>query len=197
MKLSFKKIPHLQIEKVQIFIVLPDAKTLQQRVDTTKIAATDYSTKTGAKVVSVFLLPFKQVVGTGYNFAAVKYWSDGCGNSGTQCDGKQWNIRATDQQLTDLETKIAYEYYSNSHKFIDSYGLPDEEKLQAYIAKKLKIKVKDANLTMLFLDEIEYFFTAPLYCTKMQDLKRINNSSSPFARACFIGFATLHKFTYF
>lgn len=142
MKLSFKNIPHLQIEKVQIFIVSPDAKTLQQRVDTTKIAATD-------------------------------------------------------QQLTDLETKIAYEYYSNSHKFIDSYGLPDEEKLQAYIAKKLKIKVKDANLTMLFLDEIEYFFTAPLYCTKMQDLKRINNSSSPFARACFIGFATLHKFTYF
>ena len=142
-------------KRVQIFIVSPDAKTLQQRVDTTKIAATDYSDKTGAKVVSVFLVPFKQAVGTGYNLAAVNYWSDGCGNSGTQCDGKQWNVRATDQQLTDLETKIAYEYYSNSDKFIDSYGLPDEEKLQAYIAKKLKIKVKDANLTMLFLDTVE------------------------------------------
>lgn len=142
-------------KRAQIFIVSPDAKTLQQRVDTTKIAATDYSIKTGAKVVSVFLVPFEQAVGTGYNFSTVHYWSDGCGNSGTQCDGKQWNVRATDQQLTDLQTKVAYEYYSNSDKFLDEYGLTDEEKLKSYIAKKLKIKVKDANLPMLFLESIE------------------------------------------
>ncbi|WP_392565154.1 DUF4875 domain-containing protein [Utexia brackfieldae] len=141
--------------RAQIFIVSPDAQTLEQRVDTAKIAATDYSLKTNAKVVSVFLVPFKQAAGTGYNYAIANYWSDGCGNSGTQCNNKQWEVNATDQQLTDLELKIAYEYYANLNKFLDKYGLPDEQKLTSYVAKKLKIKTKDANPTMLFLESIE------------------------------------------
>ncbi|WP_279084552.1 hypothetical protein [Gilliamella apis] len=40
--------------RAQIFIVSPEAKSLQARIDTAKIAATDYSSQKGAKVVSVF-----------------------------------------------------------------------------------------------------------------------------------------------
>ena len=147
--------------RAQIFIVAPETKTLQQRIDTAKIAATDYSSKTGAKVVTVFLMPFPEAKGTGYYLAQASYWSDGCGNSGTQCDDKIWQINSTDQQLSDEQLKVAKEYYanadfySNSKKFLDNDGLPDEKKIISHITKKLKIKAKNVDFPSLFLEPVE------------------------------------------
>ncbi|MCX8578833.1 toll/interleukin-1 receptor domain-containing protein [Gilliamella sp. B2717] len=147
--------------RAQIFIVSPETKNLQQRVDTAKIAATDYSSKTGAKVVSVFLMPFPEAKGTGFYFARVNYYSDGCGNSGTQCNNKIWEVMSTDQQLSDKQLKIAKEYYSNadfyssSKQFLDKDGLPDEKKIINHIAKKLKINAKNIDFPSLFLESVE------------------------------------------
>lgn len=147
--------------RAQIFVVSPETKSLQQRVDTAKIAATDYSSKTGAKVVSVFLMPFPEAKGTGFYFARVNYYSDGCGNSGTQCDDKIWEIKSTDQQLSDEQLKVAREYYANidfyssSKKFLDKDGLPDEKKIINNIVQKLKIKSKNIDFPSLFLEPVE------------------------------------------
>lgn len=147
--------------RAQICIVSPEAKSLQQRVDTAKIAAMDYSSKTGAKVVSIFLMPFPEAIDSGFYFASAHYYSDGCGNSGTQCDDKIWKIRSTDQQLSDEQLKIAKEYYanvdfySNSKKFLDKDGLPDEKKIINHIAQKLKIKAKNIDFPSLFLEPVE------------------------------------------
>jgi hypothetical protein len=148
-------------KRVQIFIVSPEAKTLQERIDTAKLAATEYSSKTGAKVVTVFLMPFSEAKGSGYYLAQASYWSDGCGNSGTQCDDKIWQINSTDQQLSDEQLKVAKEYYanadfySNSKKFLDKDGLPDEKKIISHITKKLKIKAKNVDFPSLFLEPVE------------------------------------------
>lgn len=147
--------------RAQIFVVAPDAANLQQRVDTAKLAATDFSSKTGAKVVSVFLMPFSEAKGTGFYFARANYYSDGCGNSGTQCDDKIWEIKSTDQQLSDEQLKIAKKYYSNadfyssSKKFLDKDGLPDEKKIINHIAKKLKINAKNIEFPSLFLEPVK------------------------------------------
>ena len=147
--------------RAQIFIVSPEAKSLQARIDTAKIAATDYSSQKGVKVVSVFLMPFAEAKGSGYYFAQAFYWSDGCGNSGTQCNDVIWEVKSTEQQLTDDQLEVAKEYYANqdvyfnSKKFLDKNGLPNEKKIISDITQKLKIKNKNIEIPLLFLEQVE------------------------------------------
>lgn len=147
--------------RAQIFIVSPEAKSLQARIDTAKIAATDYSSQKGVKVVSVFLMPFAEAKGSGYYLAQAFYWSDGCGNSGTQCNDVIWEVKSTEQQLTDDQLEVAKEYYANqdvyfnSKKFLDKNGLPNEKKIISDITQKLKIKNKNIEIPLLFLEQVE------------------------------------------
>lgn len=147
--------------RAQIFIVSPGAKSLQARIDTAKIAATDYSSQKGVKVVSVFLMPFAEAKGSGYYLAQAFYWSDGCGNSGTQCNDVIWEVKSTEQQLTDDQLEVAKEYYANqdvyfnSKKFLDKNGLPNEKKIISDITQKLKIKNKNIEIPLLFLEQVE------------------------------------------
>ena len=101
-------------------------------------------------------MPFPEAKGTGFYFARVNYYSDGCGNSGIQCDDKIWEISSTDQQLSDEQLKVAKEYYSNAYfysstkKFLDKDGLPGEKKIINHIAQKLKINAKNIDFPSLF-----------------------------------------------
>lgn len=138
----------------QVSIISPEAKSQQDRADTAKQAAWDVSKITGANVVSIFLLPSEKVIGSGYQLARVQYYVDGCGNSGSPCNGKIWEVWASDAQLNKIQLQIAEEIYNPNPPVtvLDQYGLPDEKKLHQYIAKKLNIKVSDVEKNLVYLD---------------------------------------------
>ena len=140
----------------QVWIMSPEANTLQDRADTAKQAALDVVALTDAKAVSIFLLPNEKFVGSGYHFATVRHYTDGCGNSGAprDCNGKEWEVWASKVQLTELQLRIAEEIYAPNPpaSVLDEFGLPDEEKLKKYIAKKLKIKVSDVEKNLIYLE---------------------------------------------
>ncbi|WP_279084553.1 hypothetical protein [Gilliamella apis] len=106
-------------------------------------------------------MPFAEAKGSGYYLAQAFYWSDGCGNSGAQCNDVIWEVKSTEQQFTDDQLKVAKEYYANkevyfnSKKFLDKDGLPDEKKIIGDITKKLKIKNKNIEIPSLFLEQVE------------------------------------------
>lgn len=119
--------------KSVVWISSPEAKTQRDRLDTIS-EATAALLLSGRKVdaLSVYLIPNKKFVGTGYNLASFDFFLDRCGYDGDKCDGILYKARASSQKLTDQQIKIA------EMILVNEASIPEDQKL-AHIAKTLKI----------------------------------------------------------
>lgn len=133
--------------KAKFHIVAPDAISKADRAATVKKAAMELAP---GKLVKVVFLAFDQsVVGSGNNLASANYFADGCGFSGRECDGKEWEIQATDAQVSAEQLTISREWENNKKRFTDKTGNIDEQKLTRFLAKKLGTTAEKISLPFI------------------------------------------------
>lgn len=153
-KYSIVKVNDTSIGKIrirgQVFIVSPEAISQKDRAETSMQAAIDVVKQTGADAVTIFLIPNDKFIGSGYNLAVTNFFVDGCGYSGKECNKQMCDVQASKTKLTKLQLQIAEETFNPPKKVLDQYGLPDEKKLQKYIAGKLKINVSDIEKNFIY-----------------------------------------------
>ena len=147
-------------KRISAYIVAPDANTLQQRGETAIVAAQNLQKESGAKVVTVFLIPNGKKVGSelvfaGTNLALARYAPDGGGYSGDQ--QWIWEVQASDSTVNPQEIKIAERWYEEEGKYQidDGFGgtITDEEALSKALAAEFGISPDDVGLPYFSLED--------------------------------------------
>ncbi len=140
-------------KRLSVYLVAPEAKTLKQRGETAIAAAEKLQKESGAKVVTVFLIPTGKKVGgelvfAGTNLALARYAPDSGGYSGDQ--GWKWEVQAYDGAVNPQEIKIAERWYEEEGKYQidDGFGgtMTDEDALSAALAAEFGVSPDDVGL---------------------------------------------------
>lgn len=134
-------------------IVAPTALTQLDRAETAKAAAKDLQEKTGADFTQIFLEAAEFTAGFGNVLAIATYAPDGCGVTGKECNGKQWEVSASATQLTDTQMAIWKAWIENREKFMPD-GYLDEDRLKEFLAKKFDSTPDKITLPWVERDDI-------------------------------------------
>lgn len=108
-----------------------------------------------------------------------RFFSDGCQYSGTDCNDEIWVIDASKDIITNDQLKILNEWYKNRNKFLDKEQNLNEEKLTAFIAKKLKIEPSAVNLPYINTEKVNPYFSEE---DKKLSLERMKNKQEAVAK---------------
>ncbi|MCH8323080.1 MAG: DUF4875 domain-containing protein [Proteobacteria bacterium] len=123
----------------------PEAKTFEQRAQTTLKAAIDVQKQTGANIVAARLFIYEQGELLGSAIARAEYSNDGkdWGGDKTGLRNGNWEVYASTGQITEQQKKLASFWFKNEHKFQidDGFGdkITDETELKKYVAKEFKM----------------------------------------------------------
>ncbi|AYN28990.1 DUF4875 domain-containing protein [Buttiauxella sp. 3AFRM03] len=137
----------------RIHIVSEMASSQADRAATAQAAAKAYLKEHLLQQVTVHLEVNEFTIYKGAQLAIATYTPDGCGNSGKDCDGKAWEISASEQQLTPLDVAIMKEWHANKDSF-KQHGLVNEDKLELFISKKLRVPLEQVTLPYITREEI-------------------------------------------
>lgn len=127
-------------KRLEICILSPEAKTFDELASTAIKAAKDYQDETGADVVTVFLDMCKETVQTARPLAIARYAPDG---KGYNSDSWVWQVEAVPEYPSEMQIKITALYESNKERFKKADGMYDQDKINSFIARELKIKESD------------------------------------------------------
>ena len=141
-------------ERLRFVIIAPSAFSKIQRAIVVKKAAIDLQVKTNADLIDVWLAADEKIANLSYQLATASYTPDGCGNSGEDCDGNQFEIKVTDKIFTDLEISVLLDWYKYRDDFNQS-SVFDEAGLKSYIAEKNKTTVENVGLPFIYLELFE------------------------------------------
>lgn len=139
--------------RASITIFAPTAHDKISRADTIKQAIEDKVTGSHAVVVTALLIPSQELLGSGALLAKGEYYADGCGASGTKCDGRKLIITSTDIHLSDSAIKIWGQSVISANELAEK-GIFDEEAVTADVAKKLKIRTSEVNVPYIELEPV-------------------------------------------
>ena len=140
-------------KRLAVYMVAPEAKTVEHRGALVIAVAQKLQKESGAKIVMVFLIPSGKKVGgelvfAGTNLALARYAPDGGGYSGDQ--GWKWEVQAYDGTVDPQEIKIAERWYELKSKYQidDGFGgtRTDEDALSAALAAEFGVSVDDVGL---------------------------------------------------
>lgn len=135
-------------------IVAPTALTKEDRAETAKEAARQLQEETGADLADIWfeVAPFAK--GQTHNqLALATYIPDGCGSSGEDCNGVQWEVSASDTQLTEQQVLVWTNWRRYREEFIVD-GLLNEAKLKAYLSEKLNLPEDQIGLPWIVMEKI-------------------------------------------
>lgn len=141
------------------WILAPQAISQADRAATVRKAAEDFQAESKLAVISVFMQMNKSSLGKGYILASAKFFADGCQYSGSPCNDEIWIIDASKDIVSTSQLKIFDEWYKNRDKFLDKKDNLDEDKLTAYLAKKLKIPSSEVNLPFIITEKVNPFYS--------------------------------------
>lgn len=141
-------------KRLQIFIIADGAKTKEERVAVVMHAARQIQIESGASVVRVALEASEKVAGGGSAFALATYIPDGCGQSGSPCDGKVWAVDAADTQVNEHEMAVWEAWIDNRNKFIEDDAL-NEEKLQEFLAVQFKTDPEKITIPFIWREPVD------------------------------------------
>lgn len=141
------------------WILAPQAISQADRAATVRKAAEDFQAESKLAVISVFMQMNKSSLGKGYILASAKFFADGCQYSGSPCNDEIWIIDASKDIVSTSQLKIFDEWYKNRDKFLDKKDNLDEDKLTAYLAKKLKIPSSEVNLPFITTEKVNPFYS--------------------------------------
>ena len=134
-------------------IVAPTALTQLDRAETAKAAAKNLQEKTGADFTHIFLEAAEFTAGFGNVLAIATYAPDGCGVTGKDCNGKQWEVSASSTQLTDTQMAVWKAWVENREQFMED-GLLNEDRLKAFLATKFDTTADKITLPWVERDDI-------------------------------------------
>jgi Zn finger protein HypA/HybF involved in hydrogenase expression len=140
-------------DRLRWVITAPQAITLDDRAATAVQAAKDLQSQTGADLADVWLEVGEFSVGQGRQLAQATYIPDGCGNSGQDCGGEKWQVRASDLQLTEQQIAIWKAWYQERGKF-QVNGLTNEDRLKAHLAKRFGVPVSQIGLPFMDMQKV-------------------------------------------
>ncbi|EGM68727.1 DUF4875 domain-containing protein [Shewanella sp. HN-41] len=140
-------------KRLRWIIISPSALSQIDRAETAKVAAMDLQKQTGADLAQIWLEVASFTAGQGSQLAMATYIPDGCGNSGKDCDGKNWNVSASGVQLTDEQMAIWKAWRENREQFMPD-GYVDEERLKEFLATKFDTTPDKITLPWIERDDI-------------------------------------------
>ncbi len=140
-----------QRARANITIIAPAAQDKTSRIDTVKQSIEDTVKKTDAVVVTAQLVPSKALLGAGALLAKGEYYADGCGPSGSTCDGTKLKLSATDIKLSPKAVRIWEQSVKSTNELAEK-GIFEDEKITADVAKKLKIKTSEVDVPYIELE---------------------------------------------
>lgn len=139
--------------RANITILAPAANDKTSRADAVSHAIEDTVKKTQAVVVTALLIPSKDLLGAGAAIAKGEFYADGCGPSGSQCDGVKLRISASDVKLSAQSVRIWGQSVKSANELAER-GIFDDEKVTADVAKKLKIKTSEVDVPYIELEPV-------------------------------------------
>ncbi|EGG0282947.1 DUF4875 domain-containing protein [Salmonella enterica] len=122
-------------KRLRWVITAPTALTQADRAETAKAAAKALQDQTDADLAQVWLEVAPFAAGQGSQLAMATYTPDGCGASGKDCDGKKWDVEASDVQLTQEQLAVWKAWRENRDQFMED-GMVNEERLKSFLANK-------------------------------------------------------------
>ena len=138
-------------------IVSAEAINKGDRAATVKQAAQELQSKDKAPVIQVFMELTKSSSGRGYIVARATYFSDGCDYSGEECNDILWDIESSDYKVTETDIKILNAWYKNRSAFLKKDGDVEEQKLTAFLAKKLSMPIESIKLPYITTEKVNPF----------------------------------------
>ena len=139
--------------RANITIYAPTAQDKTSRADTVKQAIDDKVRESGVMVVTASLIPSKNLLGAGALLAQGDYYADGCGPSGSTCNGIKLVLSATNIKLS-AKTIRVWEQSVKSTNELAEKGIFDDEKITADVAKKLKMEANEIDLPYIELEPV-------------------------------------------
>lgn len=137
-------------------IYSPGSATIDERAHTAMRAALYFQDGTEPQVIYVRLYNSTDAVAAELPLALVDYAPDGGGISGDQ--DWTWKVKTVSEEINPLELQVKKSWELNKHKFIESDGLVNEEKLTSFIASQLRIPVNKVKSPLLNAEAYEPVF---------------------------------------
>lgn len=144
-------------KRIEWVIVAPDATTKESRAATVKAAAIELQQSQNTDVSYIFLEYSQSTAGQGNAFAIANYYPDGCGNSGSQCNGVNWEVEASEYVPTELELKVWELWTISRDNFAGDdgvLGLDEEQQLITAIAERLQVSKEQVSLPYITRQKI-------------------------------------------
>lgn len=138
----------------QLVIVSNTAKSKIERAEIAAYAAKRAHAELGADVVFVALEASEKVAGWGNALALVTYISDGCGQNGKMCGSHEWDVYASDTQISENELEIWEAWIDNRDSFEEN-GALNEDKLKLFLAKKFNVAADEISLPLVIRNQVQ------------------------------------------
>lgn len=133
---------HTGAERGTFFISSPAPAVFEARAQTAMKAALELSAAYGLEETEVMLVSDEKLLERGQHYARAVYRK---GKAMRDVDDT-WAVTSSDEVLTEKELAIARLWYENADRFETKEGYTDHDRLNKFIAVRMKMRVEDVDL---------------------------------------------------